>query len=132
MKPMRPSAGAAIMQAPATVLRKRWGLAEPNMEDLLGRGSLCASSTSTCADRYSDRVVDAAVQRDVRLAVGPHVDDPAAREGVAQLVARRRAHARQPERRGHARRADRKSTRLNSSHANTSYAVFCLKKTITS
>src|SRR6476620_7881295 len=25
-------------------------------------------------------------------------------------------------------RADRKSTRLNSSHANTSYAVFCLKK----
>src|SRR3712207_8432078 len=28
--------------------------------------------------------------------------------------------------RGHAR--DRKSTRLNSSHANISYAVFCLKK----
>src|SRR3712207_7861238 len=25
-------------------------------------------------------------------------------------------------------REDRKSTRLNSSHANTSYAVFCLKK----
>src|SRR5438445_3259242 len=30
-----------------------------------------------------------------------------------------------PERR---RRSDRKSTRLNSSHANISYAVFCLKK----
>src|SRR3712207_8959735 len=31
---------------------------------------------------------------------------------------------------GHIRRAgpDRKSTRLNSSHANISYAVFCLKK----
>src|SRR3712207_7081222 len=32
---------------------------------------------------------------------------------------------------GHARfveRGDRKSTRLNSSHANISYAVFCLKK----
>src|SRR3712207_8367056 len=32
---------------------------------------------------------------------------------------------------GHARRhrpQDRKSTRLNSSHANISYAVFCLKK----
>src|SRR3712207_7734428 len=29
-------------------------------------------------------------------------------------------------RRGH--RQDRKSTRLNSSHANISYAVFCLKK----
>src|SRR3712207_8842042 len=27
-------------------------------------------------------------------------------------------------------RGDRKSTRLNSSHANISYAVFCLKKTI--
>src|SRR3712207_8267885 len=26
-------------------------------------------------------------------------------------------------------KADRKSTRLNSSHANISYAVFCLKKT---
>src|SRR3712207_7053253 len=28
----------------------------------------------------------------------------------------------------HDHRADRKSTRLNSSHANISYAVFCLKK----
>src|SRR5258707_6120963 len=28
-------------------------------------------------------------------------------------------------------RRDRKSTRLNSSHANISYAVFCLKKKIT-
>src|SRR3712207_7321847 len=30
---------------------------------------------------------------------------------------------------GRAVQADRKSTRLNSSHANISYAVFCLKKT---
>src|SRR3712207_7623521 len=29
---------------------------------------------------------------------------------------------------GGCRRVDRKSTRLNSSHANISYAVFCLKK----
>src|SRR3712207_7092612 len=29
---------------------------------------------------------------------------------------------------GHAPDPDRKSTRLNSSHANISYAVFCLKK----
>src|SRR5947209_9869197 len=35
-------------------------------------------------------------------------------------------HRRAPGRRG--RRGDRKSTRLNSSHANISYAVFCLKK----
>src|SRR3712207_8296965 len=45
------------------------------------------------------------------------------------------AHGRRPARRarvlrvGAGRRArDRKSTRLNSSHANISYAVFCLKK----
>src|SRR3712207_7979136 len=34
----------------------------------------------------------------------------------------------QPERAGARTRRDRKSTRLNSSHANISYAVFCLKK----
>src|SRR5215217_2404126 len=39
----------------------------------------------------------------------------------------RRARARRA-RAGAARRPDRKSTRLNSSHANISYAVFCLKK----
>src|SRR3712207_9032951 len=33
-----------------------------------------------------------------------------------------------PVHRGGAPRRDRKSTRLNSSHANISYAVFCLKK----
>src|SRR3712207_8950031 len=33
---------------------------------------------------------------------------------------------------GDALTADRKSTRLNSSHANISYAVFCLKKIISS
>src|SRR5690349_23411489 len=31
---------------------------------------------------------------------------------------------------GRARKADRKSTRLNSSHVEISYAVFCLKKKI--
>src|SRR3712207_7810473 len=36
-----------------------------------------------------------------------------------------------PTRRGAIRREDRKSTRLNSSHANISYAVFCLKKKTT-
>src|SRR3712207_8483072 len=43
---------------------------------------------------------------------------------------RRRARARLGVRAGPRlrRRADRKSTRLNSSHANISYAVFCLKK----
>src|SRR3712207_7164849 len=53
---------------------------------------------------------------------------------------RPRRHRRGDRRRGHVARerrlegprrrraADRKSTRLNSSHANISYAVFCLKK----
>src|SRR3712207_9011561 len=42
-------------------------------------------------------------------------------------IRRRRliAHGDDGDRRG---RGDRKSTRLNSSHANISYAVFCLKK----
>src|SRR5438445_3726865 len=35
---------------------------------------------------------------------------------------------RQPVERERGHRRDRKSTRLNSSHANISYAVFCLKK----
>src|SRR3712207_7395001 len=43
--------------------------------------------------------------------VGPDVGGGAGRAGVAVEVGR-----------------DRKSTRLNSSHANISYAVFCLKK----
>src|SRR3712207_7628452 len=44
--------------------------------------------------------------------------------------ARPGAGGRRPARGGRAQRGapDRKSTRLNSSHANISYAVFCLKK----
>src|SRR5206468_11690821 len=40
----------------------------------------------------------------------------------------RSSHARSRARAARARRADRKSTRLNSSHDQISYAVFCLKK----
>src|SRR5476651_1249443 len=39
-------------------------------------------------------------------------------------------HAENPRRRRGGVVGDRKSTRLNSSHANSSYAVFCLKKKI--
>src|SRR3712207_7178896 len=42
--------------------------------------------------------------------------------------ARARGAARRAPRTGRPARRDRKSTRLNSSHANISYAVFCLKK----
>src|SRR5256886_12776626 len=49
----------------------------------------------------------------------------AAEIGLAPLVLERVAeHAAQPFRHG----GDRKSTRLNSSHSQISYAVFCLKK----
>src|SRR3712207_8619064 len=43
---------------------------------------------------------------------------PLQRSGVAPLVSKEKPRT----------RGDRKSTRLNSSHANISYAVFCLKK----
>src|SRR3712207_8774042 len=46
--------------------------------------------------------------------------------------ARRQAHLPVPFDSRLAVLADRKSTRLNSSHANISYAVFCLKKKIKS
>src|SRR3712207_7614955 len=61
-------------------------------------------------------------------AAGPVRRARAVRVGLAVHVpgARRRRAARGAVRRGH--REDRKSTRLNSSHANISYAVFCLKK----
>src|SRR3712207_8001223 len=52
-------------------------------------------------------------------AVAVGIDDPR-REEVVGAVRRRRRRS------GDA--VDRKSTRLNSSHANISYAVFCLKK----
>src|SRR3712207_8345345 len=46
--------------------------------------------------------------------------------GGGRRVGPRRAGAQERHRAGHP--LDRKSTRLNSSHANISYAVFCLKK----
>src|SRR3712207_8993933 len=46
-------------------------------------------------------------------------------ESAERPHARRSPRTRDP---GIPRRIDRKSTRLNSSHANISYAVFCLKK----
>src|SRR5215203_4872001 len=52
-----------------------------------------------------------------------------ATQATTAAWARRRARSRPWRRAGCGRRrSDRKSTRLNSSHANRSYAVFCLKK----
>src|SRR3712207_6885088 len=53
-------------------------------------------------------------------------DAPPDRQGATRLAGRGdRLDSRV---RLHSRGLDRKSTRLNSSHANISYAVFCLKK----
>src|SRR3712207_8451974 len=69
------------------------------------------------ADRHGGAVADRRPPGDGTAAGDPdRPRDPALREEAARL--------RLPRAFG----ADRKSTRLNSSHANISYAVFCLKK----
>src|SRR3712207_7151568 len=59
-------------------------------------------------------------------------DQPAGPRRAAELRRQLRPESRMVHRQGKpgppARGRDRKSTRLNSSHANISYAVFCLKK----
>src|SRR3712207_8623427 len=66
-------------------------------------------------------------------AVGQDEDVDAAQDRLARLPADaverpRHAVGARLGRPGDVDRVDRKSTRLNSSHANISYAVFCLKK----
>src|SRR5438445_7055874 len=61
-------------------------------------------------------------------------DRPPKIEGVPSIHRQHRRLAGRTRRRGHVveqPERDRKSTRLNSSHANISYAVFCLKKKTT-
>src|SRR5690349_25046628 len=50
------------------------------------------------------------------------------RRAFRRRAFRRRASSRPSSRRGRRTGGDRKSTRLNSSHVEISYAVFCLKK----
>src|SRR3712207_9538609 len=71
------------------------------------------------------------------LPISQHARRDVPRAGAGGAV-RRRGLPLPPRRDGRARREggrrlsrDRKSTRLNSSHANISYAVFCLKKKTT-
>src|SRR5947209_11454361 len=59
------------------------------------------------------------------LVGGLHVDDPLATARRESIILQRSALAVAVFGDG---QEDRKSTRLNSSHANISYAVFCLKK----
>src|SRR3712207_8475864 len=68
---------------------------------------------------YDDQVPDCHVQRRARLSAA----------GATPTFARARSGMPGTRRGGRGPTAqDRKSTRLNSSHANISYAVFCLKK----
>src|SRR5947209_12082500 len=60
---------------------------------------------------HFDGVTDAEASEPPRQAIKIQIDDGSGEEGEHLAEA-----------------ADRKSTRLNSSHANISYAVFCLKK----
>src|SRR3712207_8576031 len=57
------------------------------------------------------------------LLQGDHVQVDLGRRPAPGRLDPQGGHAEQP-----VQRLDRKSTRLNSSHANISYAVFCLKK----
>src|SRR3712207_6868903 len=68
-----------------------------------------------CGERPG--VDDAVLESFLKTAAGVPFDDP-------RQVVPPRWRAAPPA----ARAGDRKSTRLNSSHANISYAVFCLKK----
>src|SRR3712207_8762700 len=64
-----------------------------------------------------------------RLPARQHGHDAGGALPARPPVRHRRRGRQHPHRRGaHAAHQDRKSTRLNSSHANISYAVFCLKK----
>src|SRR3712207_8121607 len=72
------------------------------------------------------------VQREARRPhpVGPPLEQLVARHAPAEVVAGRGDVAVQAHVHAKGQFPDRKSTRLNSSHANISYAVFCLKKHI--
>src|SRR3712207_8491980 len=66
------------------------------------------------------------------VADGPALDEEEATPGIRSPALRQRQHrlAVVHPRQRRAGDLDRKSTRLNSSHANISYAVFCLKKKV--
>src|SRR3712207_8371845 len=90
------------------------------------RFSFFFNDTAT-TEIYTLSLHDALPISEAQPAVPHRLDDPP--RGAPRPRAREGAERR---RRGAAAARDRKSTRLNSSHANISYAVFCLKKKKTS
>src|SRR3712207_7206432 len=73
---------------------------------------------------YTTLFRSAGAESDARLVVRPRREDAVAGDGHAG----RKPSARSSSTGSATEQLDRKSTRLNSSHANISYAVFCLKK----
>src|SRR3712207_8973403 len=63
-----------------------------------------------------------------RAASAADLGDDLFRLGLRHFLVVRELHGVHGAPLAHGAQADRKSTRLNSSHANISYAVFCLKK----
>src|SRR3712207_6858451 len=88
----------------------------PPRSTLFPYTTLFRSAAAPAAHRGND-----AVAPDAALHLQPHIPEPRHDEGRGSLLVQRQAGMRVQ---------DRKSTRLNSSHANISYAVFCLKKKI--
>src|SRR3712207_8888155 len=87
-----------------------------------GRTVADAVATLTFSKRRIAQTVKKTLESAIANAENNHQLDVdqlvVARAEVGRAVVMKRFHA----------RGDRKSTRLNSSHANISYAVFCLKK----
>src|SRR3712207_8714639 len=81
-----------------------------------------ASSAESIARRLRRTLGDArlAPQTCYAPVLGQVIDWPAVLQGATRVVLALDESS----------KADRKSTRLNSSHANISYAVFCLKNTM--
>src|SRR3712207_8449478 len=85
--------------------------------------------------KYGDECIFLMIRRPPRSTLFPYTTLFRSRTRARSRTGRRimgRGAPRRPDRVGGAARwrraGDRKSTRLNSSHANISYAVFCLKK----
>src|SRR5690606_42083744 len=108
-------------------MRNRRG---PSVRPTSGRGgSYKPKAKSSAGQRESEGVVVPAMAAKNNAAggkgpCGGHVDGEGKREGMARETGPNHPGPRRP--RDKVR--DRKSTRLNSSHVKSSYAVFCLKK----
>src|SRR2546427_3462145 len=93
---------------------------------------------SCCHDSHLRLLADPHRQPPLRERHGTHADLARGQDARLCRLARRRLSTARPSRtgcatagigrRGAAGRRDRKSTRLNSSYSQISYAVFCLKK----